>query len=261
VGAPGPSNPDTGILFTSPNLPRWRNVPLRDLIEKELGAKTFLINDANAAAFGEFRFGAARGARDFIYITISTGIGSGIFIAGNLYTGSTGTAAEIGHMTIDDRGPPCNCGNSGCWEALASGMALAREARAQIESGAETSIMAYAGGDMDRVNAEIISRAAQQGDSLAGALISRTGYYLGVGMANLINLFNPERIVIGGGLSDMGDVLIGEARRVAGERSYRASFEAVDFVWAELGRNSGVLGAAAFALQEMEERGGNGETP
>jgi glucokinase len=253
VGAPGPSNPDTGVLFTSPNLPGLRDVPLRDVIEKKFDRKAFLINDANAAAMGEFCFGAARGARNFIYITISTGIGGGIFIEGKLYTGAIGTAAEIGHMTIDDKGPPCNCGNTGCWEALASGTALAREARTRIREGAKTSISEYAAGDMEQVNAQIIHMAAERGDTLAGELISRTGYYLGVGMANLINLFNPERIVIGGGLSHMGDVLLGEAKRVAGEKAYRAAFEAVDFVAAELGRNSGVLGAAAFALQEIEK--------
>jgi glucokinase len=251
VGAPGPSNPDTGILFTSPNLPGWVNVPLRDIIEKELGRKVFLINDANAAAVGEFYYGAAQGVRDFIYITVSTGIGGGIFIDGKLFTGAIGTAAEIGHITIDDKGPRCNCGNRGCWEALASGTALAREARERISRGAETSIMKYAEDDIEKVTAEVIHRAAEHGDTLARELISQTGYYLGVGMANLINLFNPERIVIGGGLSGMGEMLLGVARRVAGERAYRVAFEVVDFVSAKLGRNSGVLGAAAFALQKI----------
>jgi len=255
VGAPGLSNPDTGVLFTSPHLPGWRNMPLRNIIEKELGRKAFIINDANAAALGEFYFGAGRGARHFIYITISTGIGGGIIIDGKIYTGALGTAGEVGHMTIDDNGPLCNCGNRGCWETLASGTALAREARRRVKEGAKTSILDYAGGDMDKVTAEAIHKAAEQGDTLAGELIARTGYYVGVGLANLINIFNPELIVIGGGLSNIGDMLLGPAFEVAKERAFKESYQAVRVALAELGRNSGVLGAAAFALQEMKKTG------
>lgn len=251
VGAPGPSNPGTGILYTAPNLPGLKNVPLKDIIEKELGVKTFLINDANAAAVGEFRFGAAKGAGNFIYITISTGIGGGVFIDGKLYTGAVGTAAEIGHMTIDHRGPVCNCGNRGCWEMLASGTALAREAVKRIREGAKTTIPKFADGSLEKVNAKTIQMAAEHGDLLAGQLISDTAFYLGVGLANLINLFNPERIVIGGGLASMGEVLLGKAKKEAEERAYMEAFEAVDFVPAGLGRDSGVLGAAAFALEQM----------
>lgn len=251
VGAPGLSNPETGILFTSPNLPGWRDVPLRDIIEKVLGKKAFLINDANAAAVGELHFGAARGTRNFIYITVSTGIGGGIVIDGKIYTGSTGTAGELGHMVIDDEGPLCNCGNRGCWESLASGTALAREARNHIREGASTSILYYASGDLEKVNAEVIQKAAQAGDNLANQLIARVAYYLGVGLANLTNIFNPELIVIGGGLSNMGDMLIQPAFKEAERRAFRQAYKAVRFARAELGRNSGVIGAAAFALQEI----------
>ncbi len=255
LGAPGLSNPETGILFTSPNLPGWQDVPLRDIIEKELGKKTFLINDANAAALGEFCFGAGQGVRHFIYITISTGIGGGIIIDGKIYTGASGAAGEVGHMTIDDNGPLCNCGNTGCWETLASGTALAREARRQIKEGARTSILDYADGDTEKVTAQVIHTAAEQGDDLAKELITRTGYYVGVGLANLINIFNPELIVIGGGLSNIGNMLLEPAYKVAGERAFKPAYQAVRFASAELGRDSGVLGAAAFALQEMRETG------
>jgi glucokinase len=253
VGAPGLLNPETGILFTSPNLPGWRDVPLRDIIQEKLGKKTFLINDANAAALGEFYFGAARGARNFIYITISTGIGGGIVIDGKIYSGAIGAAGEVGHMIVDDDGPICNCGNRGCWETLASGTALAREARHRIEEGVRTSILEYADGDVEKVTAQVIHSAARHGDSLAKELIGRTGYYVGVGLANLVNIFNPELIVIGGGLSSIGDMLLKPAFKTAGERAYKEAFQAVRFASAELGRNSGVLGAAAFALQEMRK--------
>jgi glucokinase len=255
VGAPGLSNPQSGVLFTSPNLPGWRDVPLKEIIERKLGQRTFLINDANAAAVGEMHFGAAQGARNFIYITVSTGIGGGIVIEGEIYTGAQGTAGEVGHMTIHDEGPLCNCGNRGCWEMLASGTALARNARARIQEGTETLIRQYVDGDMERVTAEVVDRAARQGDSLARTLIERTGYYLGIGLANLINLFNPELIVVGGGLSNIGGMLLDPAYRVAKERAFKESVQAVRFVPAKLGRNSGVLGAAAFAAIEVEKEG------
>jgi glucokinase len=253
VGAAGISNPEAGILFTSPNIPGLRNVLLTDIMQERLGKKTFLINDADAAALGEFYFGAARGVRNFIYVTLSTGIGGGIVIDGKIYTGAIGAAGEVGHMTIDDNGPICNCGNRGCWEALASGTALAREARMRIERGARSSIVEHARGDIEGVTAQAIYSAAQQGDNLAKELIARTGHYIGVGLANLINIFNPELIVIGGGLSGMGDMLLNPAFKVAGERAFKEAFQAVRFASAELGRNSTVLGAAAYALQETKK--------
>jgi glucokinase len=253
MGAAGISNPEAGILFTSPNLPGLRNVLLRDIMKERLGKKTFLLNDANAAALGEFYFGAARGAHNFIYITLSTGIGGGIVIDGKIYAGAIGAAGEVGHMTIDDNGPVCNCGNKGCWEMLASGTALAREARHRIKERVKTSILEYAEGDIEKVTAQVIHSAAQQGDRLAKELIARTGYYVGVGLANLINIFNPELIVIGGSLSNIGDMLLKPAFKVAGQRAFKEAFQAVRFASAELGGNSGVLGAAAFALQEIRK--------
>ncbi len=255
IGAAGLSSPEAGILYTSPNLPGWQDVPLRDIIAQELGKPTFLINDARAAALGELYFGAARGARNFIYITISTGIGGGIVINGEIYLGRLGTAGEVGHMTIADDGPLCTCGNRGCWEALASGSALEREARERIQKGAKTIILDYAS-NLEQITAEIIQRAAEHGDTLARELVARIGYYFGVGLANLINIFNPELIVIGGGLANMGDMLLEPAIKTAGERAFRQPFQAVRFVRAELGGNSGVLGAAIFAQQQLKRTSG-----
>jgi glucokinase len=254
VGAAGLSNPNTGILHTSPNLPGWHDVPLTEIIEKELGKKTFLINDANAAALGEFHLGAGRSTRHFIYVTISTGIGGGIIIDGKIYIGATGIAGEIGHMTIEVNGPLCSCGNRGCWESLASGTALAREARHEIEKGAKTSILEHADGDMKKVTAEVIHDAAQQGDLLAKELITQIGRYFGVGLANLINIFNPEVIAIGGGLSNIGDTLLEPAFNEAETRAFQESYRAVRFASAGLGRNSGVLGAAIYALKQTQNQ-------
>ena len=252
IGAPGLINPETGILFTAPNLPGWSEVPLREIIAEKMNKRTFLINDANAAALAEFEYGAGRGCRNFIYITVSTGIGGGIIIDGKLYGGSTGLSGELGHMTIDDKGPLCSCGNHGCWETLASGTALEKEAIRRIQEGVPTTILDYADGDIQKVTARVVHRAAQAGDNLAENLIARVGYYLGVGLANLINIFNPERIVIGGGLSLIGDRLLQPAFKVAEERAFRESYRQVRFVQAEFGRNSGVIGAAIFALREVK---------
>ncbi|KPK94644.1 MAG: hypothetical protein AMJ94_01340 [Deltaproteobacteria bacterium SM23_61] len=255
VGAPGLSDPKAGILFTSPNLPGWEDVPLRDILQEKLKKKAFLINDGSAAALGEYYFGAAKGVSHFVYVTISTGIGGGIVIDGQIYSGSTGMAGEIGHMTIADEGPLCQCGNQGCWEALASGTALARAAQKRIESGEETTILNFADGKIENVTAETIHSAAEKGDRVANELILKTAYYVGVGLANLINIFNPEMIVIGGGLSNIGDRLLKPAYEVAERRAFKRAYQAVRFVQAALGRNSGVLGAAAFAYHEMKKKG------
>jgi len=260
VGAPGLADTEAGILFTSPNLPGWKDIPLRDLIQEKLKKKAFLINDGNAAALGEYYFGAAKGVRHFIYVTISTGIGGGIVIDGKILKGSRGMAGEIGHTTIDDEGPPCHCGNRGCWEALASGTALAKAARKEIEEGADTTILTLAEGKIEQVTAQTVQWAAEKDDPLAHQLIHKTAYYFGVGLANLVNLFNPEMIVIGGGLSNMGDRLLQPAYRVAEERAFNRAYRTVRFVRAALGRNSGVLGAAAFALDEMKKTLAESET-
>jgi len=252
VGAPGLADTEAGILYTSPNLPGWKDVPLRDIIQEKLKKKAFLINDGNAAALGEYYFGAAKGTSHFIYVTISTGIGGGIVVDGKILNGSKGMAGEVGHMTIADEGPPCHCGNRGCWEALASGTALAKAAQKRIEAGADTTILSLAEGKIDKVTAQTVQTAAEKGDPIANELILKTAYYFGVGLANLVNIFNPEMIVIGGGLSNMGDRLLQPAYRVAGERSFNRAYRMVRFVRAALGRNSGVLGAAAFALEEMK---------
>ena len=158
-------------------------------------------------------------------------------------------------MTISDEGPLCHCGNRGCWEALASGTALAKAARKLIETGADTSILSFAEGKIDKVTAQTVQSAAEKGDSIANQLILKVAYYFGVGVANLINIFNPELIVIGGGLSNMGERLFKPAHEVVKERAFNRAYRTVRFVKAALGRNSGVLGAAAFAFDEMKRAG------
>jgi len=248
VAAPGPIDARSGIVTTPPNLPGWKDMPLRQLIQDELGLPTALENDANAAALAEHRFGAGVGTKHMIYVTASTGIGGGFILNGELYNGATGGAGEIGHMTILPQGPHCGCGNRGCLEALASGRAIARDARERVKCGVPTLIADLAEGDLERISAKLVAQAAAQGDMEAQEILDEAMTYLGVGMANLVNLFNPELIVIGGGLTKMGARLFDPVRRIIDRRAFRTAAQVVKIVPAQLGDDVGVLGAAAVAM-------------
>jgi len=247
IAAAGAIDFDQGLVTSSPNLPGWHNVPLSDMVNRKYKVKTFLINDASAGALGEHHFGVGRGVNNLVYLTVGTGIGGGIIINGKLYLGPSGSAGEIGHMTIDVNGPRCSCGNIGCLEMLASGTAIAREAIRRITQGEESSLSQMAGGKIENITAEKVGVAARGGDGLALEVISKAATYLGVGMVNLVNIFNPEMIIVGGGVAQMGDLLLEPARRVVKERAFQLSAQAVRIVPAQLGDNAGVLGAAVFA--------------
>lgn len=250
IAAAGAIDSEKGLVTFSPNLPGWHNVPLRDIVRRKYRVNTLLINDANAAALGEQQFGAGRGVNNLILITVGTGIGGGIIIDGKLYCGSSGSAGEMGHMTIDVNGPKCNCGNIGCLETLASGTAIAKEAIRRIKRGEKSSLMVMVEGEIDNITAEKVSIAAQGGDSLASEVISEAAIYLGVGMVNLVNIFNPEMIIVGGGVAKMGDLLLNPARQVVKERAFKLAVQVVRIVTARLGDDGGLLGAAAFAFQQ-----------
>lgn len=253
IAAAGIIDSRKGKVIFSPNLPGWHEVPLGDAVRQRFNVSTYLGNDASLAALGEWRFGIKKQVANLIYVTVSTGIGGGIICNGKLYTGVLGAAGEIGHMTIDVNGPRCNCGSVGCWETLASGTALAREAVKHIEEGDSTSIVEFAGGDLTRVDAKVVFEAAKQGDKLANQLIARLGYYLGVGLANLVNIFNPELILIGGGVAKMGDLLLEPAIKVVKERAFTTSATSVQIKPALLGDDSSILGAVAFVLDNLAE--------
>jgi glucokinase len=247
IAAAGAIDTDKGLITSSPNLPGWVNIPLRDMARKRYGINTCLLNDANAAALAEHRLGAGRGTNNLIYLTVSTGIGGGIIVNGELYSGASGGAGEIGHMTIDASGPECSCGNRGCLEVLASGKAVAGEAKRRIKEGGRSRLTDIVSGDMESITAEKVALAAGEGDRLAMDVISRAAGYLGVGMVNLANIFNPEMIVVGGGLSKMGELLLAPAREVVKQRAFPLCAGAVRIVAAELGDDSGLLGAAIYA--------------
>jgi len=251
VGAPGPLDIEAGVVVAPPNLPGWDRVPLKQLIEDGLGVTAFLENDANAAALGEHRFGAGRGTEHMIYITVSTGVGGGLILNGELYHGANGMAGEVGHIIVEPEGPLCGCGNRGCLEALASGTAIARQARERVTRSAPTLIANLAGGDPERITARLVVEAADQGDREAQEILAEAMNYLGIGMANLVNLFNPQLIIIGGGLTNVGERLFRPVRRAIDQYTFPPATQAVRVVPAALGDNVGVLGAAAVALAQL----------
>lgn len=250
IASAGAIDMEKGVITLSPNLPAWRDIPLRDIVKERLGIDTFVLNDADAAALGEHRFGAGKGVNNLIFVTVSTGIGGGIIIDGRLYSGASGCAGEIGHMTVDVNGQKCNCGNVGCWETLASGGAIAREAKRRIGQGERSSLTEMAEGGIENITAEKVSLAARAGDNLALDVITRAAGYFGVGIANLVNIFNPEMVIVGGGVAKMGDILLEPARQMVRERAYQLAADAVRIVPARLGDDSGVLGAAVFAFEQ-----------
>lgn len=239
-----------GVVTQSPNLPGWRDIPLRDRVVERFGINVFVLNDANAAALGELHFGAGKGANDLIFVTLSTGIGGGIIMDGRLYPGASGCAGEMGHATINVDGPRCSCGNFGCWEMFASGGAIAREAKRRISRGEKSSLIETVKGGIENITAEKVSMAAQAGDALAMDVIAQAANYFGVGIVNLVNIFNPEVIIVGGGVAKIGDLLFEPARRLVRERAFQLAAQVVRIVPAQLGDDAGVLGATVFAWQQ-----------
>ena len=244
-----------GLITISPNLPGWENVPLREMVSARYGAYTALVNDASAAALGEHRLGVGRGFDNMVYLTISTGIGGGLIVNGQLYLGSSGSAGELGHMVIDVNGPEDTCGHLGCLESLASGRAIAREAIKRIKKGQDSALSKAFGGKIESITARDVAAAASSGDSLAGEVVRQAAVYLGIGLTNIVNIFNPDMIVIGGGVAKMGELLLEPARQVVAERAFKLPASAVKIVPARLGDDAGVLGAALFVRQQKAEAG------
>lgn len=246
VAVAGLVMPETGVLLTSPNLPAWYNTALKSIWEQELQLPVWVCNDASLAALGEYRFGAGRGVDNLVYITVSTGIGGGVIAGGRLLLGASGFAGEVGHMTIDVDGPVCNCGNVGCLEVLASGTAISRLAADRLSDGETSVITDVVGGDYSKVTASIVAEAAASGDGMAREIMHTAATNLGIGVVNLVHLFNPELVIIGGGVSRAGDLIFEPVRKVVAERKM-PDIE-VQIIPAGLGDDPGLLGAVALVL-------------
>jgi glucokinase len=248
IGSPGPLDTKTGVVLMTPNL-GWINMPLRDRIADALALPATLDNDANCAIFGEWWRGAARGADHVVGLTIGTGIGGGIVLGGQIYHGVSDIAGEIGHMTIDANGRRCKCGNYGCLEAYASGPAIAARAVEGIESGAETALPQYVAGDLSRITAQVVYEAAHDGDAYALEMVRDTAKLLGAGVANIVNIFNPEVVVICGGVTLAGERLFGPLRSEVQRRAFKPAWEACRILPGALTGTAGVYGAAAVFMQ------------
>ena len=247
VGAPGPLDRERGIVITTPNL-GWTNFPLRDVVAERTRLPVRIDNDANCATLGEWWLGAAKGASNVIGMTIGTGIGGGIILGGRLYHGSADMAGEIGHATIDITGRRCKCGNYGCLEAYASGPSIADRAREAL-SGDESLMVKMAGGDPARITAATVYEAAKRGDDTALDVVRETSRFLGAGVANLLNIFNPDVVVIAGGVTQAGETLFAPLRREVRKRAFKPAVDACQIVPGILVA-AGVVGAVAAYKQQ-----------
>lgn len=249
ICCPGPLNPKTGVVLNPPNLPCWRSFPLAGEIAHIYRVRVKVENDANAAALAETLWGAARGYNNVFYATIGTGIGTGIVIDGNLYHGRTGAAGEGGHLSIDYRGPRCGCGKLGCIEALASGPAIARRAQSKLADGRSSSLLELAAGSIENVNSDLVGKACADGDPLAKDVIDETIQLLAVWLGNVIDLLEPDVIVIGGGVASMLKPYFAEITdRLSGCCVNQLCTE-IPLLPASYGEDAGIAGAAALCFQ------------
>lgn len=250
VAAPGPLNSETGVVYEAPNL-KWRDVPLREMLQEILQVPVWIDNDGNLAALGEYTYGYPQEYRMLLYLTVSTGIGGGIIINGEIYRGIDGGAGEFGHMTIVRDGPVCGCGNRGCLEALASGTAVARAAREEVSRGRMAALREAVKGCLENIDARLVAELAAAGDGEAVRLMEEAIGYLGIGVANLVNLFNPQAIVIGGGMSGYRG-LFPRVEKAVKERSYSSLSRNLKILPARLGSEAGLMGCLALAGRKIK---------
>ena len=248
VSCGGPLDTKTGIIYSPPNLPGWDALPLKEMIESEFHIPTIIENDANASALAEARFGGGRGYDYVLYMTMSTGIGGGIVANGEIYHGANDSAGEVGHQILLPDGPLCGCGKYGCLEALCSGPAIARRAQEAIANQPHTKILALADGEINSVKSEHVLQAARNGDALGMALVEETAYYMGWGIANLVNILNPEIVLLGTIAVAAGDMLLEPIRRTVTEMAMQRPLEAVKIMPAELGDSIGDLAAISLVI-------------
>lgn len=250
IGLPGIMDTDTGVCYWSPNFLHWKDVPIGATIHERLGLPTFILNDAKCAALGELLFGAGRGAHHMVMITLGTGIGGAIIVDGRLLMGPNGSIGEVGHHTVFPGGRRCGCGNFGCWEAMCARDAIIECADRKLQAGRDSRLRQLT--DRDGVTPELVSAAAKEGDTLAREVLDEIGYWVGVGATNLINMLNPERFVIGGGIAQAGDLLFNPICRTVDSRAVPLQRRTAQIVPAQLGDNAGVMGAAVLVLDRLE---------
>lgn len=246
IGSPGPIDAKKGLIVSPPNLP-IRNFNVVEAIKNEFGLPTFLDNDANAATLGEYIFGGGKGCENMVYITASTGVGGGAILNGKIYRGSTSNALEVGHTTVNPSGRACGCGNIGCVESMSSGIYIEKMAKDYLRSGVTTSLNNY-----ESVTAKEVFKEAANGDEIANQILSETLSYLGIAVANCANIFDPDKIIIGGGVSNGGDIVFEKINEQMQARCLGPIREHCKVEKAQLGGKAGVIGAVALALVEYQ---------
>ncbi len=253
IGVPGTLKSEEGIVLWSPNFRDWNGVQLLAPIMEAVGLAAFMGNDANVASLGEYAFGAGKGAKCMVMFTLGTGIGSGLVINGKNWLGVSETAPEIGHHIILTDGPRCSCGRYGCLESLARRDAIIDRAARKAHQGRYTSLVEKSGHDLRYITPAMIAEAASEGDEVSMETLDETGYYIGIGVANAMNILNPDKVVIGGGIAQAGGLLFEPIRRTVEVNALYTALQACQILPAELGDDAGVLGGAALVLQRMAE--------
>jgi glucokinase len=261
ICAPGPLDPRTGVVINPPNLPGWRNFPLASLVSKAYRLPVRVDNDGNAAALAEALWGAGRGYRNVFCATIGTGIGTGIVFDGRIYHGRTGAAAEGGHTTIDYRGPRCGCGKLGCIEALASGPAIARRASEKIAAGRHSVVLEQAGGRIECITSEMVGRAYVAGDALAKEVLQETALFLTVWLGNIVDLLEPDVMIIGGGAASMLQPFFAEIRDRLPAWCVNSHCQEIPLVTAHYGADAGIAGGAALCRGLCPENAASKSAP
>lgn len=242
VAAPGPVNPYQGVILSAPNIPAWVDLPIESLLQERFGVPVAVGNDANLAALGEWKYGAGKGHRNLVYMTVSTGIGGGVILDNRLLLGYRGLAAELGHITVQRNGPRCSCGQRGHLEALASGPAISRWVQGEIAHGVPSSLSSS-----KQITSKQVAEAAKQGDDLSIRALCRAGAFIGRALADLLHMFNPSIVIIGGGVSQSGELLMGSMRSEMKTHVMNPHYlENLTLTTAALGDETGLLGALAL---------------
>ncbi|MDP3786545.1 MAG: ROK family protein [Candidatus Omnitrophota bacterium] len=243
IGCPGPLDNRKGIVLSPPNLPDWKGVPLKKIVEKRFRLPVILENDANLIGLGENWRGAGKNASSMVLLTLGTGIGSAFILGKRLWSGSRGFASEFGHVSIDLNGPRCGCGNRGCIEVYASATAVARRLKEALKKGETSRVFKST---KDNITADGIYLAAKKGDRLSRRIVDETGLYLGAAIANIVNALNPEMIVISGGMAKAGKPLLDKIKETVKERALKESRRGLKIVVGRLGEDAGIIGAVKF---------------
>jgi len=251
VGFAGHVNGSAGVVLTSSNLPAWNTHPLRDHLQSRLERPVILENDSNCAAWGEYRFGAGQGARFLCYVTFSTGYGLGIVIDGKLYVGATGTAGELAHTVVQPDGPFCTCGKRGCLICYTAGLGISRLVHERLERGEPTLLRELCGVNPARVSGELVVQAAERGDRVAQQVLSIAARYFGVGLSTIVQMFNPDRIVIGGGLARVKRWLVEPGLLALRENIHPVLHNSAEIIYSQLWDDAGIIGAAALVWERI----------